>query len=234
LLATGTAAGQAAEDPPYDPAIDVQLMNYSIGPRQFLSVNSADVAEKQQLALDAFFTFVSKPFSVYTTDGSDDPMIVGDPTVPIVETLTAAQLTAAYGINEKLQVGASLPLIFSLSGEGLNPNTGMADANGVSVTGLGDLRAEAKYRLWQNTNRELRLAGIGGITLPTSVGSDGSKFIGDNLPTLNGSAALTWSRGKVALGLNAGFIVPRLPRASARPRPTGSGSPRPTSRSPAT
>ncbi len=211
LLATGTAAGQAAEDPPYDPAIDVQLMNYSIGPRQFLSVNSADVAEKQQLALDAFFTFVSKPFSVYTTDGADDPMIIGDPRSEVVETLTAAQLTAAYGVNEKLQVGASLPLIFSLSGEGLNPNTGMPDANGVSVTGLGDLRAEAKYRLWQNTNRELRLAGIGGITLPTSVGSDGSKFIGDNLPTLNGSAALTWSRGKVALGLNAGFIL-RKPR----------------------
>jgi len=210
LLATGTAAAQSAE-PPYDPAIDVQLMNYSIGPKQFLSVNSADIAEKKQLALDAFFTFVSKPFSVYETNGESDPMIVGDPRVPIVNTLTAAQLTVAYGINEKLQVGGALPIIFSLSGDGLDASTGMRDPNGVSVTGLGDIRAEAKYKLWQARNRETRLAGIGGVTLPTSVGSDGSKFIGDNLPTLAGGVALTWSRGKVALGANAGFIL-RKPR----------------------
>jgi len=41
--------------------------------------------------------------------------------------------------------------------------------------------------------------------------SDGSKFIGDNLPTLRGAIAITWSRAKVALGANAGFIL-RKPR----------------------
>jgi hypothetical protein len=210
MLASGTAAAQSA-DPPYDPAIDVQLMNYSIGPKQFFTVNSADVTDEKQLALDAFFTFLSKPFSVYSTDGGSDPSIVGAPRVPIVETLTAAQLTAAYGVNEKLQVGASLPLVFSLSGQGLNPNTGMAAADGVSVTGLGDLRVEGKYRLWSAKNRETRLAGVGGLTLPTSVGSDGSKFIGDNLPTLAGGVAVTWSRDRIALGANAGFIL-RKPR----------------------
>ena len=211
LLASGTAAAQSAE-PPYDSAIDVQLMNYSIGPKQFFTVNSADVTDKKQLALDAFFTFLSKPFSVYTTDGnSDDPSIVGSPRVPIVETLTAAPITGAYGVNEKLQIGASLPIVFSLSGQGLNPDTGMAAADGVSVTGLGDLRVEGKYQLWTAKNRETRLAGIGGVTLPTSIGSDGSKFIGDNLPTLSGSFAVTWSRQRIALGANAGFIL-RKPR----------------------
>jgi hypothetical protein len=186
-------------------------MNYSIGPKQFFTVDSADIAEKKQLALDAFFTFVANPFKVYVTDGNeDDPMITGE-RVDVVETLTAAQLTAAYGINEKLQIGAALPLVFSLSGEGLNASTGMPDVQGVSVTGLGDIRAEAKYKLWTAKNREARIAAVGGITLPTSIGSDDSQFIGDNLPTLKGGFAATWSRGKVALGANAGFIL-RKPR----------------------
>jgi len=210
LLSAGTAAAQAAEDPPYDPAIDVQLMNYSIGPKQFFTVDSADIAEQKQLALDAFFTFVAKPFFIYNTSGAEDTEITSK-RVDVVTSVAAAQLTGAYGVNEKLQIGASLPLIFSLSGDGLNASTGLEAMQGLSVTGLGDLRVEAKYKLWMHQNREVRLAGVGGITLPSSVGSDGSKFIGDDLPTLRGAVALTWSKNKIALGANAGFIL-RKPR----------------------
>ncbi len=209
LLASGTAAAQEA--PPNDRSIDIQLMDYSIGPKQFFSVDSADTADKKQLALDAFFTFVSNPFTVYETNGDEsDPEIIRE-RVPVVESLTAAQLTAAYGINEKLQLGASLPIIFSLSGDGLDASTGRMDPGGVSVTGLGDLRAEGKYRLWQHTSREARLAAVFGLTLPTSVGSDGSQFIGDNLPTARGGLAFTYSKNKLALGANAGIIL-RKPR----------------------
>jgi hypothetical protein len=81
----------------------------------------------------------------------------------------------------------------------------------LSVTGLGDLLVQGKYKLWQNKTGELRVAGIGGISLPTSIGSDESQFIGDNLPTLRGRAAATWSKNKIALGATAGFIL-RKPR----------------------
>jgi hypothetical protein len=200
----------AQSAPPADKNIDVQLMDYAIGPKSFFTVANADVAEQKQLALDAFVTFLTKPFSVYTTDGADDPMIEGDPRTSVVKTLTAAQLSAAYGLNDKLQIGATLPLVFSLSGDGLDPTTGMGDG-GVQVTGTGDLLVEGKYKLWQAKNGQLRVAGIAGVTLPTSVGSDESQFIGDDLPSLRGKLAATFSRGKISLGANAGFIV-RKPR----------------------
>ncbi|HSN24904.1 MAG TPA: hypothetical protein VLT45_01430, partial [Kofleriaceae bacterium] len=61
--------------PPYDSAIDVQNFNYSIGPKQFFTVDSADIADKKQLALDAVITFMKDPFVVYNTDGATDPKI---------------------------------------------------------------------------------------------------------------------------------------------------------------
>ena len=201
----------AAWAQPADKNIDVQLMDYAIGPKSFFTVANADVADPKQLSLDAFITFLTNPFTVYTTDGDpNDPMITGERT-EVIESLTAAQLSAAYGIDEKLQLGATLPLVFSLNGQGLDASTGMGTTNGVQVTGTGDLLVEAKYKIWQQPNNEFRIAGIGGVTLPTSVGSDDSQFIGDNLPTLRGKIAATFSRGQLALGANAGFIL-RKPR----------------------
>jgi hypothetical protein len=212
LVASGTAAAQEA--PPFDAAVDVQLMNYSIGPKQFFTVDSADLAEKKQLALDAFFTFATKPFSVYTTDGNgNDPMIINPdtPRSEVVKSVAAAQLTAAYGITDKLQVGAALPIIFSLSGDGLDANSGRGAMNGLSVTGLGDIRAEGKYQVWAARNHAARFAAIAGVSLPTSFGSDDSQFIGDNLPTFHGGGTFTYTMGKLSLGANAGVIL-RKPR----------------------
>src|SRR5512135_1772581 len=177
------AVAHAQAAPPYDSAIDVQNFDYSIGPKQFFTVDSADVADKKQLALDAVITFMKDPFVVYNTDGaSTDPKIMSTRDT-VVSTMTAAQITGAYGINDKLQVGANLPLVFSASGDGLDPSTGHAVMGGMQVTGLGDLLVEGKYQLYNDTTNGLRFAGIAGLTLPTSFGSDGSKFIGDDLPT---------------------------------------------------
>ena len=58
---------------------------------------------------------------------------------------------------------------------------------------------------------ELRLAAIGGVSLPTSFGSDGSQFIGDDLPTLRGGSRVQYRPGKLSFGANAGVIL-RKPR----------------------
>jgi OmpA-OmpF porin, OOP family len=196
--------------PPYDSAIDIQNFDYSIGPKQFFTVDSADVADKKQLALDAVITFMKDPFVVYNTDGATDPKIMGTRDT-VVSQMTAAQITGAYGINDKLQIGANLPLVFSESGDGLDPNTGHALMGGMQVTGLGDLLVEGKYQLYKNEANGLRFAGIAGITLPTSFGSDESKFLGDNLPTGRLRFAATWTSGKVSLGADGGIIL-RKPR----------------------
>ncbi len=168
VIATFAGARVAsAQTPPYDSAIDVQLFDYSIGPKSFFTVDSADTADKNQVAMDAVVTFMTNPFTVYNTDGQKNPTITGERT-RVVESVTAAQLTAAYGITDKLQVGANLPLIFSLSGKGLNPMTGTGCSDPAAmmsctqVTGLGDLLVEGKMKLWEHSSG-FRLAGIVGV-----------------------------------------------------------------------
>ncbi|HVK84952.1 MAG TPA: transporter [Kofleriaceae bacterium] len=202
------AVADAQNAPPFDPAIDVQTFEYAIGPKTFFTVSDGDIAQTKQLAVDALVTFLTRPFTVYNVDPAM-PDQLGAERTEVVDTLTALQITAAYGINDKLQIGANLPVIFSLSGDGLMPNTAQPDPNGLSVTGLGDLFVEAKYRLYRK-NR-LRISALGGISIPTSFGSDDSQFIGDNLPTVRARMALQQDVGRFSFGANAGAIF-RKPR----------------------
>ncbi len=208
LAIVASSRSAPADPPPFDTAIDVQTFNYAIGPKTFFTVSDGDVAAPKQLALDALITYLTKPFTVYDYDPSM-PDVVGGERTQVVHSLTAMQITAAYGVNEKLQVGANLPIIFRLEGDGLMPESGNGSANGLNVTGLGDLLIEGKYRLYKKDN--LRIAGIAGLTLPSSFGSDDSQFIGDNLPTLHVRGALQKDVGKLSFGANAGVLL-RKPR----------------------
>ncbi len=204
LLALARTTHAQATPPPFDSAIDIQTFDYAIGPKTFFTVSDADVSDKKQLSMDALLTYLHNPFLIYNVDPNDHNKIT-DTRDHVVTSLTMLELTAAYGVTDKLQVGVELPLVFALSGDGLQPDTGMGVPGGINVTGLGDLLVEAKYKLWKHD--ALRLAGIGALTIPTSFGSDGSQFIGDNLPTVRARLALQYDIGKLALGANGGFVI---------------------------
>ncbi len=201
------AFAQQAEPPPFDSAIDVQTFEYAIGPKTFFTVADADVADQKQLSVDVLFTYLTKPFKVFNVTPDD---MVGSERVTVVDSLAAAQLTAAYGIKDKIHIGAKLPLIFSLSGDGLDAPTGGPAMNGLSVTGLGDLLVEGKIRLYKKN--KLRAAALAGVSLPTSFGSDDSQFIGDNLPTARVAFAVQMDpNSKFSIGANTGLLL-RKPR----------------------
>lgn len=209
LASSAWLAGEAAaqNQPPYDPAIDVQLFEYAAGPKSFFSVADADVSPKNLLALDVFFTFLTNPFVIYDVDAANDEL---DGTrTKVVSSMLTAEVSAAYGLTDKLQLGVTLPVVLTMTGDGLDPTTAMASPDGLSVTGLGDLRAELKAQLLRRG--EVRLAALGGLSLPSSIGSDGSKFLGDDLPSLRARLAAQWTRGRLSLGANAGVVL-RKPR----------------------
>ncbi len=201
----GTASAQ-----PFDSAIDVQTFEYAIGPKTFFTVSDGDIAAPKQLAFDALLTFLTKPFTVYNFDPSM-PDTVGSERTTVVNNLTALQLTGAYGLTDKIQVGVNLPIMLLLQGDGLDPKNGtgacgMASTGTcLSVSGLGDMLVEGKYRLMRKG--AIKIAAIGGLTLPTSIGSDGSQFIGDDLPTARVRGAVQFDEGKLSLGMNAGVLL---------------------------
>ena len=208
-VATASGTAQAQESPPFDPAIDVQLFEYAIGPKTFFSIADASIAGKGQLAVDAFVTFLTNPFTVYNVDPEQD--VIEGTRTKVVESVLAGDLSAAYGVSERFQVGLDLPIIFQASGEGLMPDTAGPDPMGLRVSGTGDLRGEIKARLWRNPR--LAVAGALGLTLPTSFGSGGAKFIGDDLPTVRGRVMGQWSApgDRFTVGANLGLLF-RKPR----------------------
>ncbi len=207
VIAVGLLAGTARADIPDDRAIDVQTFEYAIGPKSFFSVADADVAAKRQLAVDALIDVNTDPFKIYNVDQTTGD--ITDTRATVVGSMVTMQLTGAYGIDESTQVGASLPVVFALQGDGFMAATGMGSQNDLSVTGVGDLVLEGKKRLYSKNN--LRLGGIAQISLPTSFGSDDSQFIGDNLPTGRAKMAAQYDIDKLSLGANLGFIL-RKPR----------------------
>ncbi|HUH01199.1 MAG TPA: OmpA family protein [Kofleriaceae bacterium] len=209
VLASSANVGHA-QDVPYDPAVDVQLFEYAIGPKSFLTVSDAEIQHKESFNVDFLVTFLTDPFTIYNTDaeGSD----LGTTRTEVVQSMLAGEVSGAYGLLPKLQVGVSLQMIFSMSGQGLDPATAMPPAgDGLQISGLGDLRLEGKYRLYEQG--AIKLAGMGGLTLPTSFGAGGNEFLGDDLPSLRGKVAAQWTDrgGKMVAGANLGVLF-RKPR----------------------
>jgi outer membrane protein OmpA-like peptidoglycan-associated protein len=203
------ATARAQEAPPFDPAIDVQLFEYAIGPKTFFAVADASLAGKGQLAIDAFITFLTDPFTIYNVNHDEEEIV--DTRTEVVQSVLAGDLSAAYGLSERFQLGVDLPILFQVQGEGVTRETATADPMGLQVSGTGDLRAEVKARVWSAP--DLAIAGALGVSLPTSYGSGGGKFIGDDLPTLRGRMMGQWTApgGKVSLGANLGLVF-RKPR----------------------
>jgi hypothetical protein len=195
---------------PFDGAIDVQLFELAPGPGSFLTVTGGEVAPEGQLGLQFLLTFLTDPLTVYNVRGMDE-IVDEAPRTEVVQSVLAGELAASYGLSSKYQLGVSLPLLFSLTGEGINPADAMPTSDGLQATGLGDLRVEFKASVWQSGRTHLALAPA--VTVPTSFGSGGNEFLGDDLPSLRARAALQWSSASGALHAagNAGVLL-RKPR----------------------
>src|ERR1043165_9226947 len=130
IAIASVSRAHAQSTPPFDPAIDVQTFEYAIGPKTFVTVADGDVAARTQIAVDALFTFLTKPLQVYNVD--DQSHMISGARTTVISSMSAAQLTAAYGLSDRLQLGLNLPIVFALSGDGLMPQTGSPAAGGLN------------------------------------------------------------------------------------------------------
>jgi outer membrane protein OmpA-like peptidoglycan-associated protein len=200
----------AQQQPEFDPAIDLQLFEYATGLHTFLTVPDSDVTADKQFSVDFLITFLTDPFTIYNVDpdGDDFDIASDNPErTRVVESMLVGEVSGAFGFMDDFEVGVALPMVLTMAGEGIDVATAMAGSD-LQASGLGDLRAELKWRFWQKDN--LRLSALPGITIPTSVGTspDGDDLgsgdlLGDNLPTLRLRGAVQWTNGKGNLNLGA-------------------------------
>jgi hypothetical protein len=210
LVCPLAAWGQGFEEAPDDRAIDVQLFNPAVGPNAYLTVSGAQGMGKGRFQLALGVGYATKPLTVFTVSSTENPDLTTRSDV--VSSLLTGDLIGAYGLTDALQIGVVLPLVFSMTGDGLDIGTGMPSADGLSARGLGDLRVEVLWRVLAADG--IAIAAIPGLTVPTSVGlGSDSEFLGDDLPTFRPRGALEWTShgGSFSGALNLGFAF-RKPR----------------------
>src|SRR5262245_56070885 len=166
LLLAAAAPAQAQNNPPMDESIELQFFQPALGPHAFLTVAGAEVLASKRFQLNLDITYMTNPFTVFAVNPGDMLQSRSE----VVSSIVAGQVAGSYGFAHRVQAGLVLPVIFSLKGDGLNPETGAPMAGGLSASGLGDLYAELAIRVYQAHG--VTLAAIPAVTLPTSTSKD--------------------------------------------------------------
>jgi hypothetical protein len=197
-----------AQEIPVDQALELQQFSPAAGNQRFLTTRDGQVLGHRQLELGLTLMYASGALTIYNV--ADDGSL--SERNEVVSAIMGAVLGGAYGLTDRLQLGLILPINFAMTGNGLDPETGMAVPGGLSVTGTGDALIELAWRLYAGDG--LAVAAIPGVTLPSSYsfvhdGADKDGFLGDDLPSFRPRLAMTWSRpgSKWTLGLNIGVIL---------------------------
>ncbi|HVR64693.1 MAG TPA: hypothetical protein VMU50_22490, partial [Polyangia bacterium] len=166
-------AQSAAAAPQADRSVDVNLFQPAIGPRNYLTVDSPDVAGHKQLALGLLLQFQDRPYVLYTTGAQAQDSAV-------VKSQLGGQLALAFGLLDRAQLGLAVPFTMSIKGDVVD-QSGTPTGDKLDTYGLGDLRLELKSRLASaGDHDQVAFAALGGATLPT--GKD-SAYLGDKTVT---------------------------------------------------
>jgi hypothetical protein len=196
LVVVSRAHGQSAMAPT-DKSIDVQLFQPAIGPRNFLTVDTADVPTHKQLSFGLLLHYQARPYVIYTEGAVPS-------TTSVVKSQLMADLSAAMGLGDRVQIGLDLPFTASLKGDGVD-GFGMPNGEKLDTNGLGDLRVEVKALLATlGGDDQFALGALGGLTLPT--GKE-TAYLGDKNVTGKVKLLASWQMGPMRAAGNVGAIL---------------------------
>jgi OOP family OmpA-OmpF porin len=179
-LALASALGRAravqAQATATDRSVDVQLLQAPLGPRPFLTLESAFVPTQKQIVLTLLTSYERDPFTLETTLVDEN----STKRVEVVRDRFTSELGFAFGLRDVVQLGLAIPFTWRQQGSDFNA-FGLPSGTNFSGSGLGDVRIEAKavvvkFGPWN----ELTLSVAPGLTLPTG---DDTKFMGDKTLT---------------------------------------------------
>ena len=160
LAAATTAHAQDVPDDATLDRLDVHLWRPGQSVDDYLAAESGSVLSAGRFSAGLFMNYERRPLVAFVERGGDRDEVA------IVDSSVLFDLTFAYGIYDRLQLGIDVAVISEQAGD-----LAVATAVGRETT-LGDLRFDAKLRLVgpPDGGRGLSLAAALGLTLP--VGSD--------------------------------------------------------------
>ena len=199
-LPAGDAAAQSTKAGT-DRSFEVQLFQSAIGPRSFLTVETAEVPFHKQFGLGLIFNYQRAPFAIYTVTGDSNLTMP----IEVVRNQVSGELTGAIGLLDRFQIGLALPLTLLMEGDGHDVLGRPDPMAGLRSTGIGDLRVEGKVRVGTlGPDEEIVFSAAPGVTLPTG---NNETYRGDKTVTgrLRGLAELR--RGDLRVGANLGVLI---------------------------
>jgi OOP family OmpA-OmpF porin len=198
-LATALLGAGTARAIPSDHSIDANLFQPAIGPRNFLTVEGAEVPDHKRLSFGLNLNYQLRPYTSFTTGTTEA-------TSHIIDKQFAGEISAAIGLFDRVQIGAALPYTLYLSGD-------VVDAMGVPTTqrltenGVGDARLEGKYQIATlGDDDQYSIAASGGLSFPTNKGVDRPYYLGDKNVTGRLKAIGMAQLGHVRAAANLGLL----------------------------
>jgi outer membrane protein OmpA-like peptidoglycan-associated protein len=168
-------------------AQDVQNFKPAVGVWNYLSVEGAGTAPQGRFVPSLYVNYGRNPLVL--RDANDKIK------EKIIENLATLDVLAAYGILDRLEIGADVPVSY-VSGEALK-------ASGNDGVGLGDIRLIPKYRLLGDTwGQGFGLAIAAPVSLPTG---DKDKGIGADEVVVNPKLIAELRVGPFSAAADVGF-----------------------------
>jgi outer membrane protein OmpA-like peptidoglycan-associated protein len=199
LFVASAAAGSAQAQVRSDRTIDAQLFQPAIGPRNFLTVEGAEVPEHKRLSFGLTLNYQRRPFQTFTTGTTEGT------SYPIDHQATG-ELMAAIGLFERFQLGLGVPYTLYLSGDIVDA-MGVKTGQRLTENGIGDTRIEAKAQLATlGEDEQYSIGASAGITLPTSKLVDRPYYLGDKSVTGRIKAIGQAQLGPVRAAANLGLL----------------------------
>jgi len=172
-----------ASIPLADRSFDIQLFHPAVGPKSYVTLDSADVPGHLRYNVGLLTNYQYGAFALDST--------VKDSTtrLDVVRHQAMAELYGAVGLFNLFEVGVAVPMTLYLSGDDFD-STGQPTGTSVNGRGIGDVRVEAKAALWAFGRDQAFVFGVSaGATFPTG-GSE--NFLGDKTVTGRGRALLEY------------------------------------------
>jgi OOP family OmpA-OmpF porin len=203
IFAASPTPAQAQSTPAVpDRSFEADLFQPAIGPRNFVTLDAAEVSGHKQLSLGLFVDYQRNAYDVYSIDGNSGAALQ---TSHLVGSQYKAELQAAIGLLELFQLGVSLPITLALDGDEVDAAMGLATGARFSSRGLGDLRIEAKTQLTSiGDDDQFVLGALIGGTAPTG---KANSYLGNRGPTGRAKLLASLQLGRVRLGGQVGFLA---------------------------
>jgi hypothetical protein len=181
--------------PPLDRSFDLQLFHPAVGAHSFITLDSAEVLEHGLWHFGLVANYQREPLSyTFSTDSADaGSSSKSTSTLVPVRNMAMAELVAAVGLFNRLEIGAALPVATSWDNDNFD-SYGRIDNGHSSARAIGDVRVDAKAELVGfGTERSFLLSVSAGGTLPTG---DDSAFFGEKSLSGRARALLEYQHGE--------------------------------------